>query len=424
MKMHTKKIILALLGISLISNFFVGCTTGDETSNNGSGPSAENTKITVWAMGEEGKMLPQLTEAYEKDNPGITVEVQAIPWDQAHEKLITAVADSSDNGPDIVTMGTSWIPEFADAGALADLAPYVTKYPSFSQENYFDSSLETATFDDVYVGVPWYVDTRVLYYRTDLLEQVGYPNGPSNWDELKDASTKLAARGENLYGIDIDAVDQFFPTMLAWQNGTDVVENGKAIVNQPKYVEAITFLNSFFKQGLVEPQKSDMDIMQAFKEGVKPMFFSGPWMLNLIAKDIPEVADQYDVRVVPGNVSNTSFVGGTNLVLWESSNQKDAAAALMDYLLTPQTQIEWFKISNTLPSRTEAWKDQALADDPKLSVFADQMTQAKSSPFLLQWENIAQEIILSMERINVSGAEIQPEMDALNKKIDDLLAQE
>ena len=52
--------------------------------------------ITVWAMGAEGEKLPALAKEFEAANPGVKVEVTAIPWDAAHDKFTTAITAEQD----------------------------------------------------------------------------------------------------------------------------------------------------------------------------------------------------------------------------------------------------------------------------------------------------------------------------------------
>lgn len=82
-----------------------------------------------------------------------------------------------------------------------DLTPYMDQYSELKADNFFEGSIETTKFDNKIVGVPWYIDTRVLYYRTDLLASIGYEEAPNTWEELSDAAEKLAQRGDGKYGI-------------------------------------------------------------------------------------------------------------------------------------------------------------------------------------------------------------------------------
>ncbi len=417
--MKKSKLLANIAMGAVIVSTLTGCTSETTQESNKQETNIDGkTVLKVWGMGEEGRLLSKMEEEFESENPDIDIQVQALPWDSAHDKLLMAVA--SGDGPDVVQMGTSWIPEFADAGALMDLTPYIEAYPNIDPSNYFESSLETTRYDDVYVSVPWYVDTRVLYYRKDLLEGVGYPEGPSTWDELKDAATQLAARGEGLYGMDLDPKDQFFAVTYGWQNGSEIIKDGQPQFRQPEFTEAVSFINSFFTEGLT-PLQDDMDIIQAFKEGIKPMFVSGPWMINMINDQAPEIAGQWAVRTLPAKKTNTSFVGGANFTVFNSTKNADAAMKFISYMTEVDTQMEWLTVAGALPSRTEAWEREELAEHEHLSVFGEQMTSAKPAPFLVQWEAIAQEVIATMERINVGGADIQSELEALDNTALELL---
>ena len=120
--------------------------------------------MTMWAQGAEAENLPELLKEFEAANPGVTVEVTPIPWDAAHNKYQTAIAGGQT--PDIAQMGTTWMGDFADA---FDPAP-----AEFADAGFFAGSMKSTEVNGASVGVPWYVDTRVLFYRKDLAEQAGY----------------------------------------------------------------------------------------------------------------------------------------------------------------------------------------------------------------------------------------------------------
>src|SRR5688572_23767887 len=84
------------------------------TSSVGSGPATG--ELTVWAMGTEGENLPKLLTSFQQANPGVKVTVTPIPWDAAHNKFTTAITAQS--LPDAAMVGTTWMGEFADLGAL------------------------------------------------------------------------------------------------------------------------------------------------------------------------------------------------------------------------------------------------------------------------------------------------------------------
>src|SRR5699024_490633 len=153
----------------------------------------DDATIKVWALGEEGENLQSFAEDFEEEHSNITVDVQALPWDEAYKKFLTAVA--SGDGPDLLQVDTAWVAQFASAGMFEDLSPYIDDYPTFAEDNFFDGAVETMEYEDELVGIPWYSDTRLMFYRAHILSEGRYDNGDEAWDESTDVATTQADRG-------------------------------------------------------------------------------------------------------------------------------------------------------------------------------------------------------------------------------------
>ncbi|MGG1634522.1 ABC transporter substrate-binding protein [Paenibacillus sp. FSL A5-0031] len=411
-----KKSVATALASSML---LIGALTACGSNNSNEGAANDKVTINVWGMGEEAKSLPKIAEQFMVENPNIKVNVQALPWDTAHDKLLTAVA--SKKGPDVLQMGTTWIPEFASAKALMDITPYVTEYPELAEANFYPGSVSTTKYEDATVGVPWYIDTRVLYYRTDLLKEVGYDKAPQTWDELKDAATKLKARGKNKYGISLDVKEQSLLFMFARQNGSKLIENNKPQFNQPEFVEAVEYLDSFFKDGSA-PIDLGMDIIPAFKgEGISPMFISGPWMIKLINDQAPELAGKWATAVLPKKENNLSSLGGSNLSIFQHTTHKEEALKFLAYMSKPETQLKWLELTNSLPSTKKAWENEALTKDPNVKVIGEQLNSSEPMPLIKPWEEIAQNVLSTFERIYRGKSEIKKELDSFNAKAEQIL---
>jgi len=130
--------------------------------------------LTVWAMGAEGEALPDFVDEFVAANPDVNIDVVPIPWDAARDKFQTAIAAGTT--PDLAMMGSTWMAEFGDAFAPVP--------DGIETGGFFEGPLATTELDGTMVGVPWYVDTRVLYYRTDLAEQAGWTEPPATQADL------------------------------------------------------------------------------------------------------------------------------------------------------------------------------------------------------------------------------------------------
>ncbi|GBG11359.1 ABC transporter substrate-binding protein [Paenibacillus agaridevorans] len=413
-----KKTFAMITTVALGAGLLAGCgangnnTEGNTGAGNGGGKENEKVTLSVWGMGEEAKTLPKLAEQFTKENPNITINVQALPWNQGHEKLLTAIA--SKKGPDVIQMGTSWIPEFADAEALADLTPYVEKYPELNPDNFYEGAVAAGKAGDKYVSSPWYVETRVLYYRTDLLKEVGYEAAPKTWEELSDAAQKLAARGDGKYGISIDPKEQSLGFMFSRQNGAEwFTAEGQPNFSDPKFVEAVEYINSFYQNGSA-PKDLGLDIIPAFKEGILPMFISGPWMIKLIQDQAPEIDGKWAMAVLPKKENNISLLGGSNLSIFEYSKNKDAAAKFIAFMSKPETQLQWMETTSSLPAATAAWEDDKLKNDVNYKVIGEQLNAAQPMPVITEWAQISESYVKHFEVIYRNNADVKKELESFN----------
>lgn len=375
-------LVISTIGLATIS----ACGSGGSSPSAASGVKADTKQtITVWAMGDEGKELGAVAKAFTAANPNITVEVTPIDWGVAHDKLVAAM---SGGGPDVTQLGTTWMGEFAASGGLDEIPSSVVDKSQFS-----DGAWATGQVNGKTYGVPWYVETRVLYYRTDLLAKAGITQAPATWGDLRAAATKLKAAGSK-YGISLQpggdgSWQQVMP--FVWSAGGDLFDaSGKVSASSDAFRQALAEYQWYFQQGLAATsQPKGYDVTKDFATGDVPMFFSGPWTAGGLKKDHPELDGKWAVVQVPAKASATSFLGGSDMVILNSSAHKAAAQKFVAWLESAQTQVDFFKASGDLPANKTAWNDPAITADPDNKVFTTQLADAKSPLPTPKWDEIA-----------------------------------
>jgi ABC-type sugar transport system, periplasmic component len=365
-------------------------------------------------MGNEGTLLGTLADAFMKANPGVKVNVTPVAWSEAVAKLQTAIAGNTT--PDVSQMGTDMMGQFGATGAFEPVPSDID--PSA----YFESAWKTNVVGGVVSGVPWYVETRLLFYRTDIAKTAGITSPPATWDDLKAAAKAMQAQGKAKYGISLGPRNwqEYLPFL--WSNGGDVVDaSGNPTLNSPQAVEALTFYDSFFKEGLTAKSvPANFAIEAAFVKGEFPMFFSGPWHLGLVAKAgaaaDPDFASKWAIAPMTKKVSSTSFLGGSNMVVYKNSKNKDAAWAFVKFLSDPKTQALWYTIAADLPAVTSAWDDPALKSDPNVAMFGEQLKDTKAQPVSATWSELASAINDTLEQMTTGGMEPQAAADEMQQK--------
>ena len=109
----------------------------------------------------------------------------------------------------------------------------------------------------------------------------------------------------------------------------------------------------------------------------------------------------------PGEKSRTSFVGGSNLVVFKASKQKERAWQFLEFMSDPANQVEWMKITTDLPSVQVAWRDPYFNDKPLVQVFGRQLFDTASPPTVAEWEQIASAIDDTMERVVLDSTQTE-----------------
>jgi multiple sugar transport system substrate-binding protein len=361
---------------------------GEAQSEEVSGGEATGT-IEVWAMGTEGEVLQDFSAAFEEANPDATVEVTAVPWESAHDKLAGAIA--SGETPDVSLIGTTWMGEFAEAGGLMP-----TPENLVDEEDFFPGAWASTEVGGTSYGVPWYVETRVLYYRSDLAEQAGWDEAPKTWDELKTFAQDMESKAGAEYGLNLQPGQTgSWQTMLpfAWSNGASLTDEAGSeyTIDSPEMAEALDYYTSYFDEGLSPTRLLDPgELESGFAKGDYAAFISGPWHAGLV-EDAGVKPEQYEVATIPSpdGEQGSSFVGGGDLAVFNDSDNADSAWKYVQWLSEAETQQAFYEEVGDLPAVQSAWETGELAEDEQLQVFGTQLETAVSPPAVPTWEQVA-----------------------------------
>jgi multiple sugar transport system substrate-binding protein len=385
-----------------------------------------DTVLKFWAMGREGEVVVQLLPEFERTHPGIRVEVQQLPWTAAHEKLLTAFA--GDATPDLCQLGNTWVPEFVALGAIAPLDRYVAASPVVDAADYFSGIWQTNIVSGALYGVPWYVDTRLLFYRRDLLAQAGYASPPASWPEWTRMMAAIKQRaGPDRYAILLPLNEAEPLLALALQQDEPLLRGDGRWGNfdSAGFHRALQFYVDAFRAGFA-PAKSGIDVSNVWNEfgrGYFAFYISGPWNIAEFKRRLPaSVQAEWATAPLPGpSGPGASIAGGSSLVVFRASKSKAAAWQLIEYLERPDVQRRFHELTGDLPPRREAWRGAPLADDVYARAFRDQLERVKPAPKVAEWERIADQMRLVAERAVSGGLSVDQAAKELDARANDIL---
>jgi len=407
---QARRLLLALAAAATIAT---GCGRADRGV----------TVLRFWAMGREGEVVQELVRAFEVANPDLRIEVQQIPWTAAHEKLLTAFVGRAT--PDLAQLGNTWVSEFHTLGALAALDARVAQSATIDPADHFAGIWDTNVIDGALYGVPWYVDTRLLFYRSDL---VAAP--PATWDEWRAAMAAIKQQGgADVYGILLPINEWAQPVILGLQAGSPLLEEDdtRGAFAGPAFRRAFAWYVGLFRDGLAPPVSNNevANLYQEFARGTFAMYITGPWNLGEFQRRLPaELQDAWATAPLPGPDAETagvSLAGGSSLVVFRASAHQDDAWRLVEYLSEPAQQRRFFQLTGDLPAHRDAWDDPALAA-PRIRAFRTQLDHVVPTPRLPEWEQIADQVWRRAEQAVRGDASIDEALAGLDQDVDRILA--
>ena len=426
------------LGVALLAAGLGACTEGGTRSRE------RDHVVRFWGLGREGEVVKDLVPEFERENPGVRVVVQQIPWTAAHEKLLTGFVGGSP--PDLAQLGNTWIPEFAAIGALEPLDPRVAASRALAPGDYFEGIWKTNAFAGATFGIPWYVDTRVLFYRADLLAAAGYPEAPRTWSAWREAMVKIAGAGASAstnasaitkepggkrFAILLPTNEWEQVTIFGLQRHSALLADGdtRGAFSAPAFAGAAAWYVGLYRDGLA-PVVSYTQLgnpYQEFSRGYIAMWITGPWNLGEFRRRLPpELQDTWMTAPVPapddaGEYPGYSLAGGSSLAIFRASREKDAAWRLVEFLSRPEIQSRFYGMSGDLPARRVSWDAPALAGDSKAKAFRDQLSRVTPLPRVPEWEQIAQKLWEDLEGPIRGRASVADSLRRVDADVDRIL---
>ncbi len=360
---------------------------------------SEPTTINWWHFWTDHSIKPainQIIANFEKQNPNIKVKQTELTWSNGHEKI--AIALSSNSGPDLLELGSDWIPEFVEAGRITDVTANLKSI--YKEYNGWSPVRNNGSL----YGMPWILGTRVMYYNRDLLQLAGYDSLyiPINLNQFRETIYKVDSLDKNIYGWGSNAAEKhrlykkFLPFFWSFDATFYSLNNQYSIVSSMESGNALTFYKELNDScAMIDTQRRLED---AFLNGKIGVVLSGDWLLKRIKSEKPNF--NFATGLFPGKTTaGKSFLGGEYLVVNQDSQNKGAALKLMKFLTQPENELIFCRANSSAnPSNIKATKDKFFTDDPNLMTFVKQLKLSIPPPFEPTWVYIEDEFEQAVER--------------------------
>lgn len=336
-------------------------------------PAAEiSGKLTIWcweAAWEDSIVASGMLDAFKAEYPNVEIEAVIYSAPDVYQKLPLAL-QAGVGGPDIACVESSNLAQFVSLGGLADLTDKVQPYKDkMNAYKWADTELEGRIY-----AMPWDSGPVVTYYRRDVFEAAGLPSDPESvsaalatWDSYFDLCKTIKEKtGSDCFSNNKANNSARLYEMVLWQQGLGYYNaDGKVTVDSPENIATLEMLKKFWDANLVSDQLEWTDGWYAEMAALdKPVatLVEAAWMGVFLKSWIaPGTEGKWGVALMPafkeGQVRSSND-GGSNLVITEQSQNKDAAWALVEFLVgRPESQVALFKTSDFFPSLETTYTD-------------------------------------------------------------------
>jgi N,N'-diacetylchitobiose transport system substrate-binding protein len=389
-----KRLTKLVAGAAAIALATAGCAGSGGGSGEESG--GGDRTLTVWLMNGSAPetLTDALNEEFEAANDGVTVKYEVQEWGGIQDKLTTALA--SQDPPDVIELGNTQAPSFAEDKVLTDLTGDVA---DLNGDQWLSSLKDSGEWDGKQYATPFYAANRVVLYRTDMFQQAGISAPPTSRQEWLDAITKLKAT----FGSD----PQFQPLYLPGQNwysllsfiydeGGDIAEKkGTDFTATVNSAEAKAGLE-FYKQlvdasGTTAPKDNDeQNPEQAgiYGQGKVAMMIALPWELGTAAEDNPDIEKNSSAFPIPSKTAGKTapvFQGGSNLAIPINSKNPELAKSYLKLMLSDKYQSQLAEAGMVPGASTDL---SALDANPVSKAMAEASQSGKAAPATPTWATV------------------------------------
>jgi len=319
------------------------------------------TEITFWWWDDAGKLW---ADGYAKVNPKIKVNFVNTPFADAHDKLLTSFASGS-GAPDVASIEIGRVGGFSAKGGLSDLKGAPFDGASIEKDMVKYKWTQGSTTDGRLVCMPWDIGPAGVWYRTDIMEQLGFPTEPEKieemiggskhtWDDFLAFAKQVKDKSGGKTALFADAGTDIYGAVYR-QQGEGYQEGTKLLIEEKAE-------RSFQLAARARKEALDANIPwwgPEWAAGVKDNAFAGmviaAWMQGGLSRDQPQTAGKW--RVIHAPEANYNW-GGSFVAIPEQSKNKEAAWEFIKWAVaSAEGQNTMFKSSGVFPAYKPAWED-------------------------------------------------------------------
>lgn len=337
-------------------------------------PAGEKVAVRYIAMDYDSRMQPdtqEVIDAFNASQDKIEAALEVVRWADGANVIRTQM--SAGQPPDIFNQGGGQLLEYHAADEVEALNDLMGE--DFLA-NFWKSGIDAMTVDGKLYGMPYFLDPRGLYYRSDLFEEKGL-KAPETWADVREAA-KALHNPPNMYGFGVGVGGPSGSSDYWWYAWVGAIgagnnlskwgENGKSLVGSEAGIRAVQFLADLvLTDQTTNPSPvntgRDEDLQPLFLAGQLAMLETGSWMPTIIMNDAPDL--KFELAALPvaeAGMAHANAFWPDAVLMAKQSQHKPEAAELLMFMFNKDNRLKFAKQRGVIPERVDVGQDPAYLD--------------------------------------------------------------
>jgi N,N'-diacetylchitobiose transport system substrate-binding protein len=390
----------------------------------------ERQTVTVWLMKGSASedFLKRFTEDFERTHADVDLDIRIQEWTGIGPKVQAALeakgADAA-AGPDVVEVGNTQVPQYVDGGRLVDLT--LESVRDWGSRDWLPGLAEPGKLRGHQYGIPWYAANRVVVYRKDLFAAAGVDATPKTREEWLTVTEKLDSGGNQ--GIYLAGQDWYTLAGFIWDEGGELAEEAggtwTGALDSPEALRGMDFYRRLqaLGDGPVDADEEHPPQAEEFARGDIAQIVAVPGVAGAILERNPGLEGKLGFFPVPGRTAaapGAVFTGGSDLVIPENTDRREAAIAVVEALAGAKWNTDLARTMNYVPNK--ATLARAVAGEEGVAAMAAGAAQGRATPTTPEWAAVEADNPIKPYMTKVlNGADPENEARRASERITDQL---
>lgn len=366
--------------------------------------------LVLWEDVDKSIGTEEAIAAFEEEH-GVTVEVEERLYGDNIEDL--RLDGPGGTGPDVFAMPHDSIGTAVTEGLILPLETVDEEL----QDIYTEQAMFSQMIDGQVYGLPYAVETTLLYYNRDLVDEDNLPQTLDEWyefsQEITDGDTYgFVALWDQIYYA--QSIMGGYGGYVFAQDDEGNYDTSDMGLNNEGAVEAAEYIQEFYSEGLFPSGiigESGIQVLDSlFADGRAAAVISGPWN----AQPFEQAGIDYGVVALPELAEGepmSSFVGVKSYNVSSYSEHPELAEELVKWLANEENQLTRYEETMEVPA-VESLADDPLVTENELSqALAEQSQNADLMPNVPEMNEVWDPIDSALQTIATGEGDPQQALD-------------